>query len=154
MYASDSEWKSVVLDSMRSASLVVIRAGTGQGLLWEFGQAIRKLSPERVLIFVFDMKVTEYAAFVEQVKTSFGLSLPAIQPIGLMRAAIDYRENPSKVPPGFVSFSSGWIPEFLPIPSTVIRLGYNDFRKSFNLALRPVFERNGVSWQPVGRFGG
>jgi hypothetical protein len=42
MYATDSEWKSVVLDRMRSAPLVVIRAGTGPGLLWEVGQALRR----------------------------------------------------------------------------------------------------------------
>lgn len=154
MYATDSEWKSVVLERMRSAPLVVIRAGTGEGLLWELGQAILNLNPENVLILVLDISVKEYAAFVDQVKAHFGLSLPAIQPYGLIRAVIDYRENPSKVRSGFISFSSGWIPDFLPIPSTYIRLGYNDFRKSFSLALRPVFERNGVAWHPAGRFGG
>jgi len=153
MYATDSEWKSVVLDRMRSAPLVVIRAGTGEGLLWELGQAVLNLNPENVLILVLDISVKEYAAFVDQVKAKFGLSLPAIQPISPMRAVIDYRENPSKVRQGFISFSGGWTPEFLPIPSTVIRLGYNDLKKSFNLALRPVFERNGVAWYPAGRFG-
>jgi len=154
IYASDSEWKSVVLDRMRSAPLVVIRAGMGQGLLWEFGEATLALSPERVLILVLNITVKEYAAFADQVKANFGLSLPAIEPFGLLRAVIDYRENPSKARSGFICFSRGWIPEFLPMPSTVIRLGYNDLKKSFNLALRPVFERNGVAWRPVGRFGG
>src|SRR5262249_36321363 len=38
IYATDAEWKSVVLTRMQSAPLVVIRPGTGAGLLWEFEQ--------------------------------------------------------------------------------------------------------------------
>jgi hypothetical protein len=98
--------------------------------------------------------VREYAEFAEQVRTNFGLNLPALEPFSLLNALIDYRKNPSKVRPGFIRFASGWVPEFLPMPSTVITTGYNDLRKSFNLALRPVFEENGATWRPVGRFGG
>ena len=154
MYASDSEWKALVLDRMRSAPLVVIRAGTGAGLLWEFGQAFDGLKPERVLVLVLDIAVREYAEFSDQVKTRFGLSLPALEPFSALNALIDYRKNPSKVRPGFIRVSSGWSPEFLPMPPTVITTGYNDLKKSFNLALRPVFEENGSTWRPVGRFGG
>jgi len=152
MYASDSEWKSLVLDRMRSAPLVVIRAGKGAGLLWEFGQVIEVLKPERVLVLVLDIAVREYAEFADQVKTNFGLSLPALEPFSLLNALIDYRKSPSKVQPGFIRFSNGWIPEFLQMPSTVITFGYNDLKKSFNLALRPVFEENGLTWRAVGRF--
>ena len=154
MYASDSEWKALVLDRMRSAPLVVIRAGTGAGLLWEVGQALDGLKPERVIVLVLDIAVREYAEFADQVKTHFGLSLPALEPFSALNALIDYRKNPSKVRPGFIRFSSGWNPEFLPMPPTVITTGYNDLKKSFNLALRPVFEENGATWRPVGRFGG
>jgi hypothetical protein len=153
MYASDSEWKALVLDRMRVAPLVVIRAGTGAGLLWEFGQGVEVLKPERVLVLVLDIAVREYAEFTDQVRKSFGLRLPALEPFGLLNALTDYRKNPSKVQPGFIRFSSGWISEFLPMPSTIITAGYNDLKKSFNLALRPVFEENGVTWRPVGRFG-
>jgi len=154
MYVSDSEWKNLVLDRMRSAPLVVIRAGTSAGLLWELGQAVAVLSPKRVLVLVLDIAVREYAEFADQVRTSFGLSLPPLEPFGRLSALIDYRKNPSKVRPGFIRFSSGWIPEFLPMPSAVISIGYNDLKKQFNLALRPVFEENGAAWRPVGRFGG
>ena len=50
MYATDAEWKDLVLQRMRAATLVVIRAGTGAGLLWEFGQAVSTLRPERVVV--------------------------------------------------------------------------------------------------------
>jgi hypothetical protein len=103
MYAADSEWKQIVLDRMRSTPLVVIRAGTGPGLLWEFGQAISTLNPEKLLVFVFNITIKEYTAFAEQVRESHQISLPTIGASSLLSALIDYRQNPSKVQPGFIS---------------------------------------------------
>ena len=143
----------MVLDRMRSAPLVVIRAGTGPGLLWEFEQAISILNPEQVLLLILDIKVGEYAAFAHQVRDRFQVALPTIGRSGLGRAILDFRDNPSKVLPGFISFSDDWSPTFLPLPAAVVRVGYNDLKKSFNLALQPVFERHGVAWHPARRFG-
>lgn len=153
MYATDAEWKSVVLDRMRSAPLVVIRAGTGPGLLWEVGQAFSTLSPEKVLILILNITMKEYCAFADQMRDSFHVALPTIGRCGLLRTVVDYRDNPSKVLPGFVRFAGDWQPVFLPLPFTVVRLGYNDLKKSFNAALRPVFEAHGVAWHPARRFG-
>ena len=152
IYATDSEWKGVVLDHMRSAPLVVIRAGTGTGLLWEFEQAFSNLHPAKIVIFVMNITKHDYSAFADQMRTRFQLTLPDIGTFGLLRAAIDLRDTPSKMLLGFIRFSDSWNPEFLPLPSINIRLGYNDARKSFNLALRPVFEQHDIAWQPVGRF--
>src|SRR5262249_39194073 len=152
MYASDAEWKDVVLDRMRVASLVVIRAGTGPGLLWELGQAFTTLSPERVLILVANMTTAEYRAFADRMRVAFRVALPAVGACSLLRTVIDYWENPSKVTPGFVRFSDGWSAEFLPLPLTLVRLGYNDLVKTYNRALRPVFETHGIAWRPAKRF--
>ena len=154
MYANQSEWKQVVLGSMQSAPLVIIRAGNSPGLLWEMGQAVRTLKPERLLIFVLNIKVQEYNLFANQVRGNFGLQLPAIESSSLMRAVIDRRESPSKAKPGFIAFESDWSAIFLPLPSTIIRTGYNDLTKAFSIALRPVFERNGIPWHGARRFGG
>jgi len=153
MYATDSEWRDLVLQRMRSATLVVIRAGTGAGLLWEFGQAASTLRPERVVVFVFNVSKAEYDVFAGQIRETLGIALPAIGSNSLMRTIIDLKENPLNVTPGFICFSDDWSAQFLPLPKTVVRLGYNDYKKSFSLALRPVFERNGVAWQPAKRFG-
>ncbi len=154
MYASQSEWRRVVLASMQSAPLVVIRAGSSPGLLWEMGQAIRTLEPERLLILVLNIKVQEYTLFANQVRANFRLQLPAIEASSVMRAMIDRRESPSKAKPGFVAFESDWSAVFLPLPSTIIRTGYKDLTKAFSIALRPVFERHGIPWRAAGRFGG
>jgi hypothetical protein len=153
MYANQSDWRQVVLASMQSAPLVVIRAGSSPGLLWEMSQAIRTLAPERLLILVLNIKVQDYNLFANQVLSNFGLQLPAIEASGLVRAVIDRRESPSKAKPGFVTFDSDWSPVFLPLPSTITRTGYKDFTKAFSTALRPVFERHGIPWRAVGRFG-
>jgi hypothetical protein len=153
MYASDSEWKDLVLQRMRAATLVVIRAGTGPGLLWEFGQAVSTLRPEKVVVFVFDVSKADYDAFAAQIRETLGVTLPAVESNSLVRTLIDMKESPLNVTPGFIRFSDDWSAEFLPLPRTVVRLGYNDYKKSLKLALRPVFERNGVAWQPAKRFG-
>jgi hypothetical protein len=153
VYASDSEWQNVVLQRMKAASLVVIRAGAGAGLLWELKQAVRTLSAERLVIFIFNITVKEYAAFAQRVQASCGLSLPVIDAYSSLRAILDYRENAFNVQRGFITFSRDWSATFLPLPMTVVRTGYNDFRKSFSVALRPVFDRHGLAWREGARFG-
>lgn len=152
IYATDAQWKNVVLDRMRLAPLVVIRAGTSTGLFWEFEQAFSNLHPARIVIFVMNITKRDYSTFADQMRASFQLAMPHIETFSVLRVAINPRDNPTKVLPGFIRFSDDWSPEFLPLPSTIIQLGYNDSRKSFNLALQPVFERHGVAWKPLGRF--
>jgi len=135
----------VVLASMQSAPLVVLRAGSSPGLLWEMEQAVRTLQPERLLVFVRNIKVQDYNPFANQVKVSFGLQLPAIEASSVMRAIVDRRESPGKAKPGFVAFESDWRAVYPPLPSTIIRTGYKDFSKAFRTPLRPVFERHGIS---------
>ena len=139
IYASDSEWKRVVLEQMRAASLVVLRAGAGPGLLWEFEQVRSNRPPQTVLILVRGLTPLEYRAFAELMRDKLQLVLPQIGRCSFWRAVIDYRENPSKVLPGFMRFSSDWRPEFLPLPVTMIRFINHD-SKRFRLALRPVFQ--------------
>jgi hypothetical protein len=152
MYASDTEWKDIVLDRMQSASLVVIRASTRRGLLWEVEQAIHLLPPQSVVFFILNMTMKDYHQFAARVHEDLALNLPDVPAFSLLQAVVDYRQNPSKAQSGFLYFPADWTPVFLPLPATIMRLGYNDMRESFNVALRPVFELHGVPWQPLGRF--
>lgn len=63
LYASDAEWKKVVIDQMQTARLVVIRAGTSEGLLWELKQAVQVMNPEKLLILILKMRKKHYEAF-------------------------------------------------------------------------------------------
>src|SRR5262245_11635289 len=60
MYASDAEWKGIVLDRMRAAALVIVRAGAGPGLLWEIEQVRSIRAPETVLILVSNLPAEGY----------------------------------------------------------------------------------------------
>ena len=41
-YPSDDAWRDVVRSRMKVAPLVVLKAGTGQGLHWELGETLRR----------------------------------------------------------------------------------------------------------------
>jgi hypothetical protein len=151
MYAGDSEWRDLVLDRMRSASLVVIRAGSGHGLLWEVDRAFATLPPERVLILVLHLPLKDYRTFADQVRQATHVSLPTLGRAGLAGRLGAYNEWPSHASPGFVAFGNNWTPAFLPLPFTLGQTGFNDLRKPFNLALRPVFEQHAVAWRPMSR---
>lgn len=152
IYASDAEWQSVVLERMRVAPLVVIRAGNGPGLLWECEQVFSSLDPERVLFLILNMTASDYRLFADRVRERFRVALPAIGPGGLLRNVMEYRQA-SSVLPGFVSFSAGWNAAFHPLQFSLVRTGYNDLKKPFSLALRPIFEAHGIQWRLDGRFG-
>lgn len=151
MYASDSEWQSVVREHMGSARLVVLRAGTGHGLFWELKESLTELTPGKLLILILNMKASDYRSFATEARNYFDLELPPLSANSMWTGIVDFRE-PSRVPSGFLRFDSNWAPQFLPIPFKVARLGYNDLRGPMNQALELVFARQGVRWRPIGRF--
>ena len=153
IYAKESEWRAVVLDRMRTARLVVIRAGTGPALAWEVGQAFAVLRPKQMVFLVLNQSLQDYRVFADQVRERARIALPTIEPCGPMWTFADARYNSTKALPGFIAFSDDWVPAFLPLPFTLTRVGYGDLKKPFNAALRPMFERHGLEWHPRGRFG-
>jgi hypothetical protein len=151
MYAADSEWQGLVLKQMRTARLVVIRAGAGTGLLWEVEKAFRAVAPEALLILVLSLPLSEYQTFARQILDRCRIALPAIGPAGLSGSMSSAKQRMGDASPGFVTFAADWSPGFLPLPFTVGQFGFNDLRKPFNLALRSVFEHHGVTWRAIGR---
>lgn len=75
-YVSDEEWKEVVQNQMRAARLIVLRAGSGEGLLWEMKQAVEILNPQTLLILVLKMTNKQYESFREKTNPILGVSLP------------------------------------------------------------------------------
>ena len=73
---------------MRSAALVVIRAGHGRGLLWELKQAFEKLDPTKLLILVLNMKRRDYAAFREEMSKNARGCLSQVWRIHRVRSSI------------------------------------------------------------------
>jgi hypothetical protein len=100
------DWQDVVEEWMAQASVVVLHAGTSQGLLWELQIARRKLSHEQLLILL-SMDHEEYLLFKKRVKKRW--------PTGARHPQFpDYRGR--KVYgslTGCIYFKLGWNPCFL-----------------------------------------
>jgi hypothetical protein len=134
---SNEEWQSVVSDQMRSAALVIIRAGRSTGLLWEFKQAFESLDPTKLLILVLNMKRKDYAAFREEMSKIIGVVFPKFGGFtGLGRVS------------GFVRFSADWTPNMLRLHAPYLRRTINrPYQPVFKCALEPVFRDFGFEWQ-------
>jgi hypothetical protein len=145
MYCSDDEWKDEVAARMREAPLVIIRAGHGDALLWECEQAFAALSPNRLVILVLNLKAADYDRFAREVRDALRISLPSLPRFSLLNAAFDFRNNPSKVRPGFIVFSGGWRAGFVPLRLKIVKFGYRDLATPFRRALERVFAANGVA---------
>jgi hypothetical protein len=76
LYASDAEWKKVVTDQMQTARLVVIRAGTNEGLLWELKQAVQVRNPKKLLILILVMGKKDYESFRKEADRIFNAIFP------------------------------------------------------------------------------
>ncbi len=144
MYAADDEWKELVQRQMRDARLVVLRAGSGEGVLWELGKAVELLEPKKLLIFAFGMKKKHYRAFRAEAEPILGTSLPKA----------DAMKNFGRVS-GFILFSENWQPTALPLRAPLFRRSvYKPSRPFFKNALKPVFDDFGLEWKPppIGKF--
>lgn len=154
VYASDDEWKNVVLRMMSTARLVVLSIGAGRGLEWELVQSFERLSPDKLVLLVLRTARKDYEALGAALKAASGIVLPAIEPTKPIDLLLDPRPGLTKLRPGIVRFDDGWRAEFVPFPRVYMRLGYNDLVGAFNQALKPVCERQGIEWRRVGRFSG
>jgi hypothetical protein len=140
LYASDAEWKKVVTDQMQTARLVVIRAGTSEGLLWELKQAVQIMNPKKLLILLLKMRKKHYEAFKKEADQIFNATFPKVHELKRFGTIS-----------GFVRFSPDWSPNFLPLRAPSLALGYKPYCTLFKFTLRPVFEEYGLEWKPPPR---
>lgn len=153
IYTTEAEWRTLVMSRMQSAKLTVIRAGASQGLLWELHQAFSILPPENLVILVLGLPLGDYREFAKGIRDQCHVTLPVLHRAGIWRFIFwSFRPRPWHARAGFISFGPDWSFTFTPLPFTCGQMKFNDLRKPFNLALRPIFERRGVRWHPVGRF--
>jgi hypothetical protein len=130
MYLTQEEWQDSVCQRMRVAPLVIIRAGQGEGLLWECEQAFGMLSPPQLVILILDVHADEYRHFATAIRLRLGVVLPPTPRCLVLRFSLK---------PGFILFSEGWGAQFVPIRH------WGSPVKAFQKALRPVFAAQGLS---------
>jgi hypothetical protein len=78
-YVSGDEWQQVVLEMIKKASLIVIAAGEGAGLMWEIEQVVAWVAPEKIVVFIPFGK-ERYDSFRSAAEPYFGRALPAWVP--------------------------------------------------------------------------
>ena len=141
LYASDAEWKKVVTGQMQTARLVVIRAGTSGGLLWELKEVVQVVNPKKLLILILKMRKKDYESFRKEADQIFNTTFPKIDELkpSWRRFWWGY---------GFVRFSPNWSTNFLPLRVPFFRFDYKPFCRLLKYTLRPVFEEYGLEWKP------
>jgi hypothetical protein len=138
LYAADNEWQNVISHRMRSARLVVIRAGSSEGLMWEIRRAAELVPPQKLLFLILRMKRDHYRYFRQMVGAILGVSLPPAEHCSRFGRIA-----------GFIAFSPERTPVFLPLKAPFFRRsGYRPYQRTFRFALRPLFEAAGVEWKP------
>jgi hypothetical protein len=149
MYVSEQEWHEKVSLLMQSAKLVVLRLGQTEGLWWELGQAIGKMRPEQLLIFVprINDKATREAirrraeALFPKPLPEFAHSNSSWGNVGSLR--------------GFLYFDPDWTAHYIDLTRRIYTLktlprflGFGKPSAKLKYALQPVFASHGVQWTP------
>jgi hypothetical protein len=136
---ADDDWKKVVIDKMKTSRLVVILAGTGEGLLWELKEAFEVVDPTKILILVPEMRKKSYEAFRLQAEKTFNIHFPEAGQIKT-RVGLNAAD-------GFIRFTSDWKSSFLRAKAPLSRSEpYLRYKAKFSYALQPVFESYGIEW--------
>nr|WP_221380767.1 hypothetical protein [Actinoplanes polyasparticus] len=116
-----NDWQAPVRKLVRDARLVVLVLGRGAGTLWELGEVMRELPPER-LVLVNPMKRAKYEEFRSVAREALHAQADELErttghrwtPPELPDPPAD-RRTPSRVR-GIIHWSRDWKPTYVPLP--------------------------------------
>lgn len=118
MYLPRQDWQEPVREMLQGARFVVIVLGHGPGTLWELGEAMRVLPPERLLLVV-PMGRKEYDKFRRVTETELRKQAERVQrdtgALWVPPALPDYGGSwmiSSRIQ-GLIYFAAGWEPVFV-----------------------------------------
>ena len=149
MYVSEQEWHEKVAALMQSAKVVVLRLGQTEGLWWELEQAIGKMRPEQLLVFV--PRVGDKAA-----REAIRRRAEALFP----RPLPEFTRSESRVAGvgslrGILYFDPDWTAHYIDLTRRIWTLktlprylGFGKPSAKLKYALQPVFASHGVPWTP------
>lgn len=101
MYLQEKDWQEEIRDLMSRAQLMVFWAGDSPGFWWEVFQAVKLMTPERLLFFVTSTQKS-YERFREQADKYLPCVLPEYQTSWRL-----------KFPVIIVCFDNNWTPNLL-----------------------------------------
>ena len=146
MYIKHDNWKEEVQSLITDASLVVMRVGTSPGFMWEVQQVLQHQKPENVLLY-FSSSLTPME--LDDLYGSFQAITRNVFPVELPQNLEGHR---------FIRFEESWKPvvfgnmeytvrsENFLVPRAIRNVFYNNkLQHRLGMALRPFFERQGIS---------
>jgi hypothetical protein len=94
LYIADSQWQQRVTDLLHQARLVIVRAGTSEGLQWEIDTVMNNIKPQQLLV-ILPISRKDYQIFRELIH-QHGINFPEKIPKAML-----------------VTFEKNWQPVFL-----------------------------------------
>jgi hypothetical protein len=144
MYVEEERWKNMIINLMSNARLVVARIGNTDSFLWEMVTAVSLVKPERLLLLLPEDK-NVYEEFRRSAWEVFPCQLPDHE-FRSTRFASSKSHISSE---GFIYFEPDWTPHLQKLKTPNLRQNYwIPGVPTFKTALRPVYERLGIDWQP------
>lgn len=149
LYVSEHEWHERIGTLMQSSKLVVLRLGQTEGFWWELEQAIGKMRPEQLLVFVplvRDKTVRETIrrraeAVFPKPLPEFTRSDSRVAGVGTLR--------------GILYFDPDWTSHYIDLTRRIWTLktlprylGFGKPSAKLKYALQPVFVNHAVQWTP------
>lgn len=149
MYVGEQAWHEKVTELMQSAKLVVLRLGQTEGLWWELEQAIGKMRPEQLLVFV--PRIGDKAAR-EAIRRRAEAVFP--KPLPEFAHSNSSWGNVGSLR-GVLYFDPDWTAHYIDLTRRIFTLktlprflGFGKPSAKLKYALRPVFASHGVAWTP------
>jgi hypothetical protein len=145
LYLEQDNWKNSVLEMLEKAArdgLVLMTAGNGASLRWEFEQVVRENSPGRLVLLV-PMNAESYNKFLAQAAQIFPKPFPRY-PAGKTH----HRYH--AIIRGAIYFDGDWTPHFIRFDTTRSAGNWQRIIESrFVLGMRPVYDRLGADWPAI-----
>jgi hypothetical protein len=139
-YLSNDEWQDVVLESMRKARLVIMRAGNTKGFWWEVKRAREYVEPQ-LLIFLIPFesqntlslipKSDSYEIFRQEAQEYLGFKLPLFHGTRVFGSSLA----------GILYFNRNWTPHIVALDQLQGRTLEKRLTQAFDPILRQIHFR-------------
>lgn len=145
MYFRDDEWQQKILAFMQRARLVVLLGGPTKNLWWEIEQALKVLSPEKLICVVPNSKERNGQNFLKDFAAKIGHPNAAAFLDSPKKGAKKWLHQYGRI----IYFDKNWLPLSSPIQVLSPRMFFynksiNQFEPALRVALQPVFKHLGM----------
>jgi hypothetical protein len=161
-YFSNADWQAAVHHYMEISQLVLLRAGSSQGLIWEIQNSVQRLQPSK-LILLIPFEKEAYDQFRARIQSNFPKPLPEHPGHSVHREFVNAEDQTEKYKYGsllgLIHFDQDWTAHFEKISAEKLPEDYQmignplvaeKVHLMLHYALRPVYARLGLEWDDLG----